>query len=103
MKAIINGFRYNTETSERIGINHNGMHPGDFRLCIETLYRTKNDAYFLRGEGGARSEYAKEVSGGWGYGEAIVPLTHQETFIWLSQNGFPDSAEELFPELIEDA
>lgn len=98
MKAIVNGFPYNTKTSEKIGTNHNGLLPDDLRISVETLYRTKTGDYFIHGEGGAESKYGKKSSRGWIFGAAIIPLSHVEAFKWLSRTGFSEVAFELFPD-----
>src|SRR3990172_2422569 len=59
MKKVIDGKIYNTETAELLHEWDNGMYGNDFGRCEEALYRTKKGAYFIAGEGGAMSRYAR--------------------------------------------
>lgn len=103
MKQIIDGKRYDTATAEEIAHHWNGHPTSDFKTCTETLYRTKKGAFFLHGEGGPMSIYSKSVSGGYTYGEKIVPMTDDDVVEWLERCGLTDELEELFPDRVEDA
>ena len=82
MKKIINGKKYDTETSTRCGGYKYGL-VGDFNHEEETLYRKKNGEFFLHGEGGACTKYAKccEPNSFTG-GENIIPMTEEDAKKW---------------------
>jgi hypothetical protein len=61
MKSIIDRKRYDTTTAEEIADWWNGCSNSDFHHCNETLYRTKNGAWFLHGIGGPLSPYAESL------------------------------------------
>jgi len=104
MKKIIEGLRYDTETSEVIHAWDNGCYGGDFKRCEETLYKTKNGKYFLHGDGGPMSAYARPVgNNSVGGGEEIMPMSSDEAFEWLSTHDGEYAAEEEFPDMIQDA
>lgn len=104
MKKIINGKSYNTETAEPILAWSNSCGYSDFRHYDEQLYRTKRDNWFVHGSGGPMSPYAEHRSNGESTGgEAISPLTEREAFEWLCEKGHDELAEELFPEMVEEA
>ena len=96
MKKIINGRRYDTGTAKKMAEWDNGQF-GNFGYCSETLYRKNTGEYFLHGEGGANSRYARRIeSNCWGSGEAITPLTLQEAQEWAEANLDGDEYEEVF-------
>lgn len=85
MKKIINSKMYNTDTATQIGV-YNYLCPGQLAYVCETLYRKTTGEYFLAGEGGAASQYARptedgNMTGGWG----IVPMTQQEAMAWTEE------------------
>ncbi len=86
MKKIINMKRYDTTTAEEIFTSRNEYSSSDFDYCRETLYLTKNKSWFLHGEGGADSSYAKfDISGrSSSPGSDITPLTEAEAAAWLA-------------------
>ncbi len=88
MKRIINLKRYDTETAELVAEWSSGGSPKDFRYCSEDLYRTKNGAWFLHGEGGPLSKYAEiqEAGRSWGGGCQITPFTEEEAATWLAEH-----------------
>ncbi|WP_347273236.1 hypothetical protein [Candidatus Kuenenia sp.] len=59
MKKVIDGKIYNTETAELLHAWSNGKYTSDFGYIKESLYRTKKGAYFIAGEGGAKTGYAR--------------------------------------------
>ena len=105
MKAIIHGFRYDTEKAEKLGEYRTTNGRGDFHFFEESLYRTpKAHRYFLAGAGGAMSRYA--VSCGqnqWTGGEKIITLTDAEALEWAEQFLTADETERIFAESIVDA
>ena len=105
MKKIINGIRYNTEAATLIG-EYRSPHPtNDFSYWYAGLYRApRSGRYFLAGEGGPMTRYAKRcgdnsVCGG----EAITPLTEEDAFAWAQKYLEAEVVEEHFGDMIEDA
>jgi hypothetical protein len=104
MIKIIDGKRYSTDKADSIALWANNIPYSDFNYCEETLYRTKKGAFFIHGEGGAMSKYAKSTGNNSRCGgEDIRPLTDDEAREWLESHQFIAELEELFPDSIEDA
>lgn len=59
MKAIINAHVYNTATAEVVCDVSAGWKGADTDWHETTLYRTKKGAFFIAGEGGPRSMWAR--------------------------------------------
>lgn len=96
MNKVINGSRYNTETARLLG-SASYSHPGDFSYWEEDLYITKVGKYFLYGEGGPMSKYARRVSYNETSGdEVILPMTEEEAREWAEKNLSGDEYEEIF-------
>lgn len=96
MKKIINGKRYDTDTSEALGSFGYGL-PGDFNYFYETLYRKNTGEYFLHGFGGAASRYAvSEGDNNWGSGETIIPMTLEAAKKWAEENFDGDEYDKIF-------
>lgn len=104
MKAIINGKTYNTETATELGSDSSIEGRSDFNWWQASLYRTRKGAYFVAGEGGARSPYACAYgqNGSQG-GERIDPMTEAEAFDWAQRHLSANKVEEHFGHLIEEA
>ena len=60
MKAIINARVYNTETANVVCDISYGWRGSDLGWHETTLYRTKNETFFLAGKGGPRSMWAEQ-------------------------------------------
>ena len=103
MKKIINGKTYNTETAEEVGHYWNGLGTGDFRNISEKLYQTTKGAWFLAGEGGPMTKYARPCGNMTGGGSNIFPLTKAEALEWLESYGETDAIEKHFADIIEEA
>ena len=105
MKKIINGKLYNTETAILIALWSNGYCTSDFGYCSEDLYKTKNGAYFIAGEGGAMSAYAQSCgNNSWGGGEGITPLSKEEALDWCETHDIDiEKCQEEFASLIKEA
>lgn len=102
MKKIINGKKYNTETAKRLGYWENEYSTSDFGHVEETLYRKRTGEFFLYGEGGAATSYARQdENGDWVYGEAITPMTEKEAKKWAERHLTPDEYIEIFGEVEE--
>jgi len=103
MKSIINGKRYNTEAATKIASYWNGRSDQDFRHLSETMYKTQKGEYFLRGEGGALTEYAVS-KGNASYGSSrIKVMTADEAKAWLEKYQKVDALEAEFGDTIIDA
>jgi hypothetical protein len=102
MKKVIEGKVYNTETAEKIHSWDNGYYGSDFKMCEETLYRTKKGAFFLHGEGGPMSKYAVSHDNSSSYGSDIQVLSDAEVIEWLEDKNAIGAIEKLFPGHIEE-
>jgi hypothetical protein len=104
MKAIINGKRYNTETAEKLASWGNGRGTTDFHFVAEELYRTRNGALFMAGEGGALSRYSEPCghNGSCG-GSRIEPMTTAQALNWLESRSLTEEIEKHFPQAVQDA
>ena len=104
MKKVIRGLRYDTNTAEQVG-NDSYSNYGDFQYWCEELYRTSTGNWFLYGEGGAKSKFARAVGQNEiGGGSAIIPLTRGKALAWLEAHT-PDSEayEKYFSDMLENA
>jgi len=98
MKKIIEGRTYNTETAKLMG-EHTHSNRTDFAYYHEELYRNNRGTWFLYGEGGPASKYAKRVEQNtWSGGTAITPLSEDEVREWAEMNLSTDEYEEIFGE-----
>jgi hypothetical protein len=104
MKAIINGFRYDTEKAIEVGSYDYG-NAGDFEEWSATLYKTpRAGRYFLAGRGGPMTMYRSTSDGrNFGWGSAITPMTEEEAFDWAQEYLSPEEIETHFADMIEDA
>ena len=104
MKRIINLKRYDTDTAELVATWSNGGSRSDFRYCSENLYRTKNGAWFLHGEGGPLSKYAETCEAGRGMrgGSQIKPFTEEDAAAWLAKHDV-EAFERHFAQKAADA
>ena len=101
MKKIINGKKYDTETTQKLGVFWNELSPSDFRNCTEKLYRKKTGEYFLHGKGGAMSDYS-ESNGNMTCGsEKIMPMTESEAKRWAEKLLSGEQYIEIFGEVEE--
>jgi len=86
MKAVIDSKRYNTDTAATIAADAYG-NIGDFNHWRESLYQTKNGAFFLAGSGGPLSKYARSPRlNEWTGGEGIFVLTEAEALRWCEKH-----------------
>ena len=104
MKKVIRGLRYNTDTAKKVGSDSYSNY-GDLQYWSEELYRTSQGNWFLYGEGGALSKYARNVGQNeTAGGEGITPLTWGEALVWLeTHTSDADTFEEYFRDGIKDA
>ena len=92
MQQTIANKVYDTDTAKGLGNWRRGI-SSERGYISETLYQIDSGDYFLYGEGGPRSRYAKRVAPNtWGYGERILPFTTEEAHAWadthLTENAF---------------
>lgn len=103
MKKIIDGRKYDTATAKAIGSDQ-FSYPGDFSYWCETLFRKRTGEYFLHGEGGARSRYARHTDdNNWGSGEEIIPMGPKAAMQWAEKHLDADTFEAAFGPVSEDA
>ena len=82
VRKIIDGRAYDTDTATEVGSRDNGLEWADLAHECETLYRKRTGEYFVHGEGGPRTRYARRCEGGWSGGEAITPVSYDEARGW---------------------
>lgn len=103
MKKIINGKKYDTDTAERIGYWENIPDVRDFSQYSEDLYRKKTGEFFLHGEGGPMTKYARSRGQNeWSGGEEIIPLSYESARKWAEEKLDADDYEKVFGEVAED-
>lgn len=103
MKRIINQKRYNTEKAEKVGEYWNGLSKSDFGHITETLYRKRTGEFFLHGQGGANTKYAKAVGTNcWQGDERLMPLEFDTARKWAEKHLDADQYEEIFGAVTED-
>jgi hypothetical protein len=103
VRKIINNKRYDTETAIMVGERGHG-YAGDFERVSETLYRTRRGNWFLHGEGGAMSSYARQCGPNeWIGSEKIVPLTEEEAFAWAQRALDAETVDAFFGDRVSDA
>lgn len=102
MKKIIGGKLYNTDTARRLASWDNGEYYSSFDLVCEALYQKKTGEFFIYGEGGARTKYAKCTSNLWSGGEAILPVSYEDARKWAEEHISADMYEEIFGKISED-
>lgn len=91
MKKIVGGKLYDTETAVVCGVWNNEFQAGDDKACQETLYRTKNGSWFLRGKGGDSSVYHR--------GPELRPLEEYEARDWAEEHLSADAYMAAFGEV----
>ena len=101
-KKIINGKKYDTETAEKVGRRCSGSSTSDFSYWCQTLYRKRTGEFFLYGEGGPMTGYARSCGdNNWGWGDEIIPLTKKKAKQWAEWNLDGDEYEAIFGEVEE--
>lgn len=103
MKKVVNGKVYNTDTAEEVANYSNGLGGRDFRNVDESLYKTKKGAWFLAGEGGPMTKYARACGNMTGGGDDIIPMSAEEALEWLEHHDETEAIEEHFADSIEEA
>lgn len=97
MKKIIEGRKYNTDTATKVGTWDNEYGASDFNYVEETLYRKQNGEFFIHGEGGANSRYAKSAGlNSWTGGEMIEPQTFESARKWAEEHLTAEEYDAVF-------
>ena len=86
MKKVINGKLYNTDTATKIASWDNGLYRDDFGWCDEDLFVTKKGAYFVWGQGGGNSRWAKTTGDGRCGGSSLDALTPAMARQWCEEH-----------------
>ena len=97
MNKVINGKRYDTETTTKKAMACANVNTRDFSYWEETLYQKRTGEYFLYGQGGPMSRYAvSEGNNTWSGGSKIIPLTESQARKWAEQHLNGDEYDEIF-------
>lgn len=97
MKRIINGKRYDTDTARSMGADNYRGSVTDFQWWREELFRKQTGEFFLYGEGGPSTKYAKSVGlNEWTGGERIMPLSYEEARQWAEKHLDAEEYESIF-------
>jgi len=100
MKKIINGRLYDTDKAHRLGYDGKG---DGFSKWYEELYQKRTGEFFLYGEGGALTKYARAIDdNNWSGGEKIIPLSAVAARKWVEEHLSADEYAKIFG-LPEDA
>jgi len=102
MRKIIRSKIYDTEKAQHIGSWDNGHYSSDFEYCSEDLYRKKSGEFFMYGEGGPLSRYAKRHGNDVSYGKRITPLSYEAAQKWAEEHLDADQYIAIFGEPTED-
>lgn len=96
MKKIISGRIYDTDTAKELG-SDSYINPRDWHYWGETLYQKRTGEFFLYGEGGPLSRYARETGqNSWSGGEKIIPLSAAKAREWAEEHLDGDEYEAIF-------
>jgi hypothetical protein len=105
VKAIINGKRYDTEKAMYMcDCSPRGFYRGDHQWEDTGLYVTPKGTWFLAGEGGPRSRWARSLGqNSYSEGSGIQPLHADDARELLERHGEACDVEEHFGSKLEDA
>lgn len=109
MKRIIRGKRYNTEAPHtvRVATISSECYADDLAHWLETLYRTGHGRWFLVGEGGPQSRYARSTDvNNWSGGSKLMPMDQGAAQRWLEDCRTDEATaalEAYFGSEVEDA
>lgn len=103
MNKVIRGKRYNTETAKLVGTwEANEPENSDF-WEKEELYQKRSGEFFLIGQGGAQTQYARFSMGGESKpGIELRPIEPEEASDWAEEHLTADEYEALFGPIAED-
>lgn len=100
MIKVIGTKRYDTKKATKLKewVDPDHSRPDDDFYLKETLYRKEgNGEYFLVGEGGKNSKYARRAGNIESYaGIVFTPLPFQDATNWVREKGTPEEYEEIF-------
>ena len=100
MKQIINGKKYDTDTAKFLLSRSNNC--TGFSYCYEELYQKRTGEFFLYGEGGPMTKYARSCGdNSWSGGREITPLTEAKAKKFVETYGDADDYENIFGEVEE--
>lgn len=103
MKKIINNKVYDTDTAKELGMD-SYSNPRDFNYWHEVLYQKRTGEFFLYGEGGPMSRYARSIDqNSWSGGQKIMPLSAANARQWAEEHLDADDYEAIFGLPDEDA
>ena len=94
-KKIIEGKTYNTKTALFLG-DWQYLWKSDYRYCREELYRTRKGTYFIYGEGGALSCYARYIGGSATGGADFQVLSDRKAKEWTEKKLSADEYCKIF-------
>lgn len=105
MKSIINGKRYDTEKAILVGEGGSiGLSYNDFGHWEAKLYKTpRSGQFFLAGEGGPMTRWARPCGNGRTGGEGIIPLSDEDALDWAERYLTTAQVEAHFGAVVEDA
>lgn len=103
MNKVIRGKRYNTETAKLVGTwEANEPENSDF-WEKEELYQKRSGEFFLIGQGGAQTQYARFSMGGESKPDIeLRPIEPEEASDWAEEHLTADEYEALFGPVAED-
>lgn len=103
MNKVIRGKRYNTETAKLVGTwEANEPENSDF-WEKEELYQKRSGEFFLIGQGGAQTQYARfSMRGESKPGIELRPIEPEEASDWAEEHLTADEYEALFGPVAED-
>ncbi len=103
MNKVIRGKRYNTDTAKLVGTwEANEPENSDF-WEKEELYQKRSGEFFLIGQGGAQTQYARFSMGGESKpGVELRPIEPEEASDWAEEHLTADEYEALFGPVAED-
>ena len=102
MKKLIRGRRYGTDIAMEIGSYNYGNY-GDLGHWSETLYRKRTGEFFIYGEGGPMSKYAKSLGQNeWSGSEDIIPVSTEAAQRWAEEYLDGDTVEKVFGVIDDD-
>ncbi len=92
MRKVVNGKTYRTHTARVIVTLPSHISKTDNKWHVTRLYRNQQGAYFLAGEGGTLSRWAKATPLGAIEGEGIEVISKDEARVYAKEAGLsPDS------------
>ena len=103
MKKIIHNKVYDTDTARELG-QDSYSNSRDFHYWHEVLYQKRTGEFFLYGEGGPMSRYARSIDqNSWSGGQKIMPLSAANARQWAEEHLDADDYEAIFGLPDEDA